>query len=284
LITTDLPLAERSARQFEFVDLVLLYEGGLTNARLRERFGVTNVQASRILAAYVETFPDNLARETGAGRGRYRIGPHFVSQCSDGSVWSYLRTASDGHQIGVYQPRSDLTTVHPQIFRVVRAAMTNGRGVRTFYRSMNHPAGLDRVFFPHAITFVGRRWHVRAFDREREAFVDFNLGRMRQVELTDESSPVMPIDDIEWRTQVSMRLVAHPELQPAQQRLIRDEFFQGAASRVIRCPAALVKYMVRELEVAIRTEAERPPEFQIALSNAKELESWLFPHELAKDV
>jgi hypothetical protein len=63
--------------------------------------------------------------------------------------------------------------------------------------------------------------------------------------------PELPIDDASERI-VELRVVAHPSVSDAQQRLIRLEYFG---------------------------DAERPPRYLLAVSNRKAIEKWLFSEQ-----
>lgn len=270
--------ASRTSRTaaFEFIDLILLYEGGITSSRLREYLDVSNVQASRVIAAYSDAFPRNIEVDKGGGRGRYRIGKHFKSGSSDSNIWSYLKLSSNDGAIKVINPVFDLTAVKAEDFRAISTSIRKQVGLRCLYKSMNNPKGVERLLFPHALTFVGRRWRVRAFDSEHAEFRDFNLGRLDRIELTDVSSEQEVLHDKDWGREISLQLIAHPQLSPEQQRLIRCEFFDGASARSIKCRAPLLKYIIRELEVAVDQLKQKPPEFQIAIGNYSKVEKWLF--------
>jgi predicted DNA-binding transcriptional regulator YafY len=266
----------RSDTQYEFIDLCLLYEGRISNSRIRNRFGVSNVQASRIIAAYRDAFPNNLISDAIKGRGYYQIGHAFRSHASDESIWTYLRTSRELEHIVTLNPVTDLTSISPQIFRVIHEAAAQQIGVIIVYCSMNHPQGIERTIYPHTITFIGRRWHVRGFDEKTGEFRDFNLGRISEATLTDTKPPLYERDDLDWQTEVSITLMAHPDLSPEHQKLIRNELFRSAGARIIKCRGALVKYMVRELEAAIDIKLQKPPEYQIFVGNLELIKNWLF--------
>ena len=69
----------------------------------------------------------------------------------------------------------------------------------------------------------------------------------------------------DWEEIVHLQLRAHPKLSPAQEQLIRDEFFSGAAGRQVTTRRALIPYKLRELEVAENPETQQPPEYQLYL-------------------
>lgn len=250
--------------------MLLAYEGEITNQRLREEFGVTSVQASRILASYREEFPYNTQTIKGQGRGRYVPTARFKPGIASLSIDTYFRSVKDRvSHVKVEDTQIDFTNVDPALFRVVHLAMNQCSAARIIYRSMNHPDGIERVVHPHAFVFAGRRWHVRGFDEHSGQHRDFNLAR-----ITDAQSAVKNIDtpvDVDWEEQVQLELRPHPSLTEGQERLIRDELFKGAIGRRITTRRALVRYVLRDLEVAEDPEVQLPPEFQIYLFRAESL-------------
>jgi predicted DNA-binding transcriptional regulator YafY len=258
----------RTNTQFEFIELVLAYEGLLTNQRLRERFGITSVQASRILAAYRQAHADNMVLLTGEGRGRYGPTSRFAPAAAVLSIHRYFEVAAESSaHIDIEDVHQDLTQVDPGKFRLLHAAMAAGGAVEVVYRSMSHPRGLSRVLHPRAFVFAGRRWHVRAFDEHTGEYRDFNLARMHQAESADSRFETPP--DAEWEEQVNLLLVPHPLLDPDQGQLIRDELFRGAAGRRLKTRRALVRYVLKELEVAEDPDVQRPPDYQICLQSVE---------------
>ncbi len=254
----------RTKTQFEFIELVLAYEGLLTNQRLREQFGISSVQASRILASYRKAYPHNISQLTGEGRGRYTPTTRFAPEVATLSVDRYFHAAAKTSvHIQMENVRQDFTHVDPQKFRTIHSAMSTFSAAKMLYRSMNHPEGQERVIHPRAFVFAGRRWHVRAFDEATGEHRDFNLARIWQVDSAQKS--VETPTDSDWDEYVHLQLRPHPLLNPAQEQLIRDELFRGAAGRRVTTRRALTKYVLRELEVAEDPELQRPPNYQLYL-------------------
>lgn len=255
---------KRTYKQFEFIELLLAYEGLVTNQRLREKFGISSVQASRVLASYRNTYPRNISQLSGEGRGRYAPTPRFAPAVTNLSIDRYFHAvASTSEHIQVEDVRQDFTYVDPQKFRVIHSAVNTGSAVQMIYRSMNHPEGRARVIHPRAFVFAGRRWHVRAFDEATNEHRDFNLARIWQLDPAQKN--VQTPADSDWDEYVHLQLRPHPLLNPAQEQLIRDEIFKGAAGRRVTTRRALTKYLLRELEVAENPEVQRPPDYQLYL-------------------
>lgn len=255
---------KRTFRQFEFIELVLAYEGLLTNQRLREKFDISSVQASRVLASYRGAHPDNVLHLKGGGRGRYAPSSKFTPAIATLGVEHYFQTvANTAENIEVEDVRKDFTVVTPQSFRVIHSAMSEGNAAQITYRSMNHPNGIDRIVHPRAFVFAGRRWHLRAFDESTAEHRDFNLSRISNA-IPSQKNVSTPVD-ADWENYVHLLLQPHPLLTPDQEKLIRDELFNGAAARRVTVRRALVQYTLRELEIAVDPNIQRPPEYQLFL-------------------
>jgi len=259
----------RTSKQFEFIELVLAYEGLLTNQRLRETFGISSVQSSRIIAAYRNTYPRNTSPVKGEGRGRYMPTSRFSPAIATLSIDRYFRAvANTSINIEMEEVRQDFTHVDPGYFRILHAAVTINGAVQITYRSMNNPEGTERVVHPRAFVFAGRRWHLRAFDEVTEEHRDFNLARIYAAEPVEKTTPT-PLD-FDWDEYVNLQLRPHPSLNSAQEKLIRDELFSGAAGRQVTTRRALVRYVLRDLEVAENPDTQQPPEYQLYLLRIEE--------------
>lgn len=76
---------------------------------------------------------------------------------------------------------------------------------------------------------------------------------------------------------VRVRLVAHPDLTPDQESLIRFEYFNNTAARIDTCRGALIGYFIQDVRAAIDTKTQQPPDYQLAVANIEEVRPWLFP-------
>lgn len=257
-------LDSRIQKQFQFIELVLAYEGEITNQRLREKFGIANVQASRVLGHYRDTFPHNIQILKGQSRGRYAPSARFKPEVAELSIEFYFDMVKDrASHAQMETTNTDFTDIDPKLFRIIHSAVNHCSATRIIYRSMNNPNGTERVIHPHAFVFAGRRWHVRGFDELTKQHRDFNLARISRAQSTSKNTKTPT--DVDWEEKVQLELRPHPSLNEGQQKLIRDELFKGSVGRLISTRRALVRYTLRDLEVAENPEIQKPPEFQICL-------------------
>ncbi|MFZ6677779.1 WYL domain-containing protein [Undibacterium sp. Tian12W] len=278
--SADLPISDLA--------LLLQWEGSLSNARIRDLFDVKSVRASNMIKEFRDEHPtwlvhdsktkafypssDYLSHQRKHANRRHHadelarylalVGLHYATQAKD-----------EHHHL--LCAHTDLTAPPPRPFAMLQSAAKGQRKVRITYRSMNHPEPHQRTISPHTLVRAGRRWHARAFCEEAGEFRDFSLGRISKVEELGQPSERYVSDDKPWQFFVKVTLVPHPELTPEQSLVIRAEYMAGAAALTETCRGALVKYFVQDMRAAVHTQ-QRPPEYQLAVSNIKEIEQWLF--------
>lgn len=254
---------------------VLAWEGEIGNARVRRLFDLQPVQASRLLGEFRAVMGERIVED---GRAKV-LKPAAVNGFeTDISLEQYVRsTQSNGNfESCIIDARTDLTDVKPAVFAVLRKAALNKTGVAVTYASMTNPTFEERVIFPHSIVHVGRRWHVRGWCMRRQEFRDFTLGRIRSATPSQEQSGKSIDDDQGWNQVVQIRLAAHRSLSSDQQQVVRIEYFGGTMGRRLSVRACLAQYVVLDLRAALNPEEEMPPEFQIEITNAAQLQKVLF--------
>jgi predicted DNA-binding transcriptional regulator YafY len=178
---------------------------------------------------------------------------------------------------GVWAAFPDLSVPHPRIFSTLHEAIRTHCSVQIIYRSMRDPKPHQRVISPHSLVRAGRRWHVRAYCQTNQDFRDYALGRIAEVKLLTQPAERGEQDDNAWTARVNVRLVAHPNLSPDQEAVIRFEYFNNTAARVETCRGALVGYFIQDMRAAIDVKKQRPPDYQLAVANFDEVSPWLFP-------
>jgi hypothetical protein len=266
------------------LELLLRWEGQIGNARLRYLFGLSSIRASQWLREFRESEPgwvlwNSVTRSFHATPEFYR---HKVPDITE-SLAQYLSlvglpTAMNAdRQNVVVAAFPDISTPNPHIFAVLSGASRLGRVVEITYRSMRDPIPHKRIISPHSIVHAGRRWHVRAHSELNKQFRDYALGRISSAKLLPQSAEHLMEDDKDWMTEVPVRLIAHPDLSPEQESLIRFEYFNDTAARITTCRGPLVQYYIQDVRAAVDVKTQRPPDYQLAVANIKEIRQWLFP-------
>ena len=266
----------RLEARFQRLESVLLWEGQIDNTRVRDLFGIQNVQASRLLREFSDAHPHSLRRDSALAA--YVATPRFRPAHASGTLEEYMAQLDPGSPIraAVEDSRLELTLPDPAVFSVLIRACVGQVAVKMRYRSMTAPEGRVLLVYPHALVRAGRRWHARAWCFEREEFRDFAITRVESATFAPEAPPRPPSTDRGWHTEVEIELIAHPALTPPQARLIAFENLGGQPSRVLKLRSCLVEYVLQDLRVAVDHQRQRPPEYQLAIADASRIERYLF--------
>jgi predicted DNA-binding transcriptional regulator YafY len=250
------------------IELLLLWEGSLTSARLRSLFPVHATQASRDIAAYRAIAPDNIAKTWGAKA--YEPGPFAKAVLTDGRFAEYAQLigAAGPLRASTVVPLETMSPLHMDIeaacFRVLHRAVADRMGVTIRYASMTNPNPHARSVVPHAFIRAGTRWHMRAWCALRSDYRDFNLARIGGA-LPAPDLPLPPKPDIAWTTPVELRMVPHQALSKAQATIVRNEFCGGASAIRVDSTEALVRYALLAYPVTSMPERDGPPKFLLQL-------------------
>lgn len=282
---------EAQKQRILLMESIILWEGRLNNGRLRELAGLSSVRASEWIREFRKQHPnsttwDSKTRSYHATHEVYRGARTSDVRRQDDAVSLARYLALVGIPHVVNEPLSErnlwsafpeLSIPKPRIFALVTEAIRTHRALQITYRSMREPIPHQRTISPHSLIRAGRRWHTRAFCSMHQNFRDYALGRIENTELLDARSEHDQLDDTAWATMVPVRLIAHPELSPDQESLIRFEYFNNTAARVDTCRGALVGYFIQDIRAATNVKKQRPPDYQLAIANIEEVRPWLFP-------
>lgn len=273
------------------LESILLWEGRLNNARLRELFDIKGVRASEMIREFREQHPswiewNSVTKSFHASEDAYRAGPS-MGEGKYGvaaSLAQYLALVGlphtsfeSSHKHSAWAAFPDISVPSPRIFSTISEAIRVGRAIQITYMSMREPKPHSRVISPHSLIQAGRRWHTRAFSTEHQQFRDYALGRIMAAKLLESPLEKQEYDDEAWMVNVRIRLVAHPDLTKDQEAVIRYEYFSNTSARVDTCRGALVNYYIQDVRAATDVTTQKPPEYQLAVSNIDEVKQWLFP-------
>jgi hypothetical protein len=263
------------ASRFRVIETILLWEGEVDNSRLRALLGVQSVQASRVLAEFAERNAGRVLRRT--PRSPYQAASSMAPLYSSGTIEEYLGLLRRSENIAdlVEDARVDLALPSPQIFSTVLKACRRRCGLRIEYRSMSNPEGRARLIYPHTVVRAGRRWHARAWCAEREGFRDFVIGRIQSASLNRIASPDPISADVAWNKKLPLILGAHPALSATQRKVIQSEYLTGNASHRLMVRSCLLFYVIQDLRAAVNPLEEAPPQFQLIVANARQLQPYL---------
>jgi hypothetical protein len=270
----DSLLNERHAE----LELLLLWEGRVGNARVRDLYGLRITASSNLLRSLRGAYPDACTWDSVARA--YKAAPGLKPAASSGQLEDYCRVIA--REVGTpsgaasFRVRTDLTVVKPAVFSKLHMACQDGGAVEIGYASMTHPQRQDRIVLPRALVQVGRRWHLRAYCLRVNEYRDFALGRISTTKHAELDPMPAPGPDHGWQKEITLRLIPHPALSQEQQDVVRSEYMSTAAARRLIVRACLVPYVIQEIQAAVDLDTQLPPVYQLAIANAEDVRPWLF--------
>ncbi|MHA3501372.1 WYL domain-containing protein [Yersinia enterocolitica] len=243
----DLSFAQRE--RLAYIDFRLYFFGEIGRPDLIDRFGVAPAGATRDLALYRETAPQNIIFDS--SNKIYRIGQAFTPRFDHASqrVLSALALGFGDGVNGTMQPllpcESPTTLSNPKmdVLALICRAIHAKRPVAIRYHSMSSGKS-ERVIVPFALVDTGLRWHVRAFDRESGEFRDFVVTRIEEPTLLYEEllANELPSNDIQWTRIVELDFVPHPRLERPE--IIKMDYGMTDGSIRLCVRAAVAGYML----------------------------------------
>jgi predicted DNA-binding transcriptional regulator YafY len=273
--------------RYRFIETLSLWEGRLTTRHLCDTFGIGRQQASKDINNYLrEVGPGNL--EYDKFLKGYKPTPSFTPRVTMGQADEYLHLMARNNELmNVFeslslnvanvevlaQPVRDVT---PDVLRPIMRAARQQRRLEVDYVSLNHPDREGRIIVPHTLVYTGLRWHVRAWCEKNSEYRDFVLSRFRGTpEILDPSAHGIEAD-IEWNTQVCVRIAPDPRMTREQREVVETDYGMHNGALEITTRARLVTYILQLLHVRPDTLADDPTAQQIVVENHSELTPWLF--------
>lgn len=250
----DTDLSQTQRERLAFLELRAFFTGELQRGDIEARFGVKPAAASRDLSVYKELAPGNLDYDS-AGR-RYRPALEFkpIFQLHPERVLAWLSLGfGDGLELGLKQAApcegpGQLVKPDMNVLAAVTRALCAKRPMRIDYLSLSS-GPKSREIVPVALADNGLRWHIRAFDRQRQRFSDFVLTRIVKARELDEQANRHELlgADEQWARIVDMELAPHPGV-PWPKAVEADYGMIDGALRV-KTRAALAGYVLRRWSV-----------------------------------
>lgn len=273
--TESAPVRWSVEQRLAFIERRLFWDGKINRSDLVDHFSISTPQASSDLSQYDEVTRGNMAYDKHA---KAYLATEAFRPRADPNAREYLaqlQLIADGV---LRQEESWLGWVPPfglvprvrrklgaDVLQRILAAIRSGQALNIEYQSMSAQKPSVRWIVPHALSFDGYRWHVRAWCHRRSKFLDFVLARILGVESTREEK-IDPTTDRAWNETTVLRLGPNPLLPPAQQRAIALDFGMQAGSVPVEVRRSLVYYLARQLLLDVGSTL--PPErVQVVLLN-----------------
>ncbi|MWL88585.1 WYL domain-containing protein [Cupriavidus sp. SW-Y-13] len=246
--------SQAQRERLAFLELRTYFTGELRRSDIESRFGVKPAAASRDLSCYREIAPDNLTYD--AVTRCYRPTDLFkpVYEIHSERVLAWLLSGfGDGLELGLRQAApcegpGQLIRPDMGVLATITRSLCAKRPVQINYLSLSSGAK-RRDIVPVALADNGLRWHVRAFDRERQRFGDFVLTRITEVQDLDGAADEHELlaADEQWARIVDMELVPHPGAR--WPKAIEADYAMSEGVLRIKTRAALAGYVLRRWSI-----------------------------------
>lgn len=198
------------------IEFLAFFMGKVSRKCIMSRFDVGLAAATRDLSLYNDIAPGNIIYDP---RQKYYI-PANVFECRFPlSAEKCLNTLSNG--FGDYLDSNENFRVahtfklsHPKlnVTAPITRAISLKRPIEIEYISGTSGKS-KKTISPFAVLDSGLRWHVRAYDHNKERFADFVINRIVTAKfLKNEATPSkgQPEEDSQWNEFVELIIQAHP--------------------------------------------------------------------------
>ena len=283
----DLPLKWDLLMRYRLIEVVAMWEGRLTTKHLCNSFGIGRQQASKDINAYISDIaPNNLIYDKHL-KG-YKPSICFQPKLTTGHADEYLHVLSREKDISHTFDRLDLgftnshilqvpvRNIDPEVLRPLIQAAREQQRVEISYTSLKSASDEDRIIAPHTLVCTPLRWHVRAYCEKNRQYRDFVLSRFRGTPEVVGSSENTSADDIEWNTEVAVKIIPDTRLSDIQQDIVAHDYGMVGGCLILKTRAVLVKYLLQALNIDPRKQEFKPTAQQIVIENYDEIEQYLF--------
>ena len=257
--TKDLPDAQKE--KLEFVEHLAYFNGVVNRDDITNRFGISAASATNILSMYNQMAPQNLSYNIRLKR--YEIGKAFKRifdiRMSLGRIPVYTMPK-------LYDPGGSDAI---ERIAVISRAIQRTESLTITYSSASGGTS-TREIIPVAFANNWLRWHLRAYDRKREKYVDFVFRRIQEahpIEGDTIQEHEHPKNDTQWHSFIDLKIKAHPHNLADVQ-----SFTMGADSDSVEIRAAMAGYFLQLWNVDCSPDASlRGKEYQYVLANMTEV-------------
>ncbi len=270
-------LSQAQRERLFYIEVKAFFCGDLTRADIERRFGVKPAASARDLSSYKSLAPNNLVYN--AGLRNYEPTDRFnpVFEHSADRVLAWFRDGyGDSLDLKIQrtvpcEAASDLVRPDLETLAVLTRAIAGRKQVKVNYLSLTSGAS-TKTLSPLALADTGQRWHLRAYDCERERFADFSITRIVKAKPLEIDIPLnQRIEaDVQWARVVRLELVPHPGVEHPE--AIEADYQMKDGMLVLDMRAPLVGYALRRWAVDCTLQHELDPKtHHLSLSNLQTL-------------
>ncbi len=252
----DLTVAQ--VEKLQFVEHLAYFHGSVNREDLINRFGISKASATNVLSTYNRMAPENLRYNISLKR--YEISNAFKPVFN---VRKLIERIPVYTMPKIHRPADDAVI---EKIALISRAIQRVQSLTITYASSS--SGIStRQIVPVSFADNTLRWHLRAYDRTREKYVDFVFARIQKVNLMKHDvieDHEHPKNDKQWHTYVELKIKAHPE------NLVDDQSFDMGTGthHSVRLRAAMAGYFLKLWNIDFSQDAgSTGREYQYLLAN-----------------
>ena len=237
-------------RRYQYIEVVLQWEGELTCNKLQEYFSIASrTTAQNLINKYRTDYPNNLLPYDPKAKS-HQPSKHFQPCYTQGTLEEYLSFfgESPGHHY-LDLILAPIRNINTELVRQVIQACRQQKRIDIEYYSLSSGDFEGRIISPHTLVNDGIRWHVRAFCEKNQAYRDFVLSRFMGTPEEEGKAQFTAEHDQDWNTLLTITLQPDPRLSKESQRAIELDYLMENGKKDIHCRAALVKYLLQKLRL-----------------------------------
>jgi predicted DNA-binding transcriptional regulator YafY len=242
--------ATEAHRKYQFIEVVLQWEGGVTTSKLQDYFDIASrTTAYNLIKAYRKEFPENLLHYDPKAKS-HQPSKQFKPHYTQGTLEEYLSFfgESPNHTYLDLIP-TPIRNINIELVRQIIQACRQQKRLDIEYYSLSSGDFEGRIISPHTLVNDGIRWHVRAYCEKNQAYRDFVLSRFMGTPEEEGKAQFTAEHDQDWNTWLTVTLQPDPRLTKESQRAIELDYLMENGKKDIPCRAALVKYLLQKLRL-----------------------------------
>ncbi|MCG7545944.1 WYL domain-containing protein [Pseudoalteromonas sp. MM17-2] len=263
-----LPSAQVS--RLTYIEFCLRFLGSFSRADLVKKFGIGTAAASRDIAEYKKLMPNNIS-DTSSSKN-YVLSEQWeplfnfkssevLAQLTGREIQSFSHSYISNEILDIID-EPDLNIVTE-----ITKTILSQRVIETEYFS-NSSGISTKTLVPHSYMYNGSRWHVRAFDRNKNRFGDFVISRFLSAKIIEKEAPntlERKAEDIQWNRIIDLEIIPHPSLEDTRGVINEFNMVEGVLKKRIRASSA--GYFLKSLYVDCARVPTEDKHFRLRLKN-----------------
>jgi hypothetical protein len=243
-------IATEEKRKYQFIEVVLQWEGELTSSKLKDYFSIgSRTTAHKWISQYRELYPHNL-HDYDPKDKRHRPSDNFTPQLTQGTLEEYLSFFGESASHEYLELLSPpVRNINPKLVCQIIQACRQKLRLDIEYLSLSSGDREGRIISPHTLVNDGIRWHVRAYCEKNQQYRDFVLSRFSANPECEGQAKFTEEQDAEWNKQVTVSLIPDSRLSDIKKHCIKLDYMMTNGKLDIPCRAAQVKYLLQRLRV-----------------------------------